>query len=182
LLRHGRLWRLLLQFLVCVTCASSVSADDAAIHASARSPEPVGAQHEAVGVKDLLSTEESGRVFVFQGNFWVNLHHFPRHESRQRMLGLPRELSLSILRPDEQTTWQAALDAYGDLARRSFVLDETLVQVDNTLTMLSGPTVSTTAIDPKFVVALNRAAPIYRRHRWSQDHRENQQWIATHAD
>ena len=160
--------------------AASIRAGGAAIQRSPHSSEPATAQRDPAEAGDSLATEEA-RVFVFRDNFWVNLHHFLRAESRRYMLEIPLGLSLSTLEADERTAWQASLDAYADLATRSFAFDEALAQIDNTLTMLSGPTLNTSAIDPKFVVALNRAAPIYRRYRWSQDHLENQQWIAAHA-
>lgn len=119
---------------------------------------------------------------MFQDNFWVNLHHFLRAEARRRSGGIPLELSVAALKAGEQTEWESALTTYTDLAKRSFIFDQTLTQIDNVLTMQSGTTIkSGTAIDPKLVIALNGAAPIYREHRWNEDHAENQQWIATHA-
>lgn len=73
------------------------------------------------------------------------------------------------------------MTTYTDLAKRSFIFDKTLTQIDNVLANQSGPIKGTIAMDTKFVTALNRAAPIYRQHRWNKDHLDNQQWIATQA-
>jgi hypothetical protein len=129
-----------------------------------------------------ITAGKNAAVFVFQDNFWVNLHHFLRAEARRRSGGVSLELPVAVLRAGERTEWESALTTYTDLAKRSFIFDQTLTEIDNVLAMQSGPTIkSGTAIDPKLVIALNRAAPIYREHGWNEDHAENQQWIATHA-
>jgi hypothetical protein len=118
-------------------------------------------------------------VFVFQSNFWVNLHHFVRGESRRRSLGAPLELSLSELKADERVAWERALDAYTGLTKRSLTFDESLVRIDNTLATSSGASaIQTAAIDSKIAEALNGAAPVYRAHRWEEHRKENERWIA----
>jgi hypothetical protein len=121
-------------------------------------------------------------IFIFQSNFWVNLHHFLRGESRRRSLGSPLELPLSALQAEERRAWDSALNAYSGLANRSLTFDESLVRIDNTLATSSDAiTIQAEAIDSKITEALNRAAPIYRAHRWEQDRQENERWIAAHS-
>jgi hypothetical protein len=118
-------------------------------------------------------------VFIFQSNFWVNLHHFLRGESRRHSLGNPLELSLSALKMEERGAWEHALDAYSDLTKRSLIFDQSLVKIDNTLARSSDTsTIRSEAIDSKITDALNGAAPVYRAHRWEQDRKENERWIA----
>ena len=118
-------------------------------------------------------------VFIFQDNFWVNLHHFLRGESRRRSLGLPLEQPLAPLKVEERAAWERALDVYTDLTKRSLTFDESLVRIDNTLaTSPDASTVQSEAIDPKIAEALNSAAPVYRAYRWEEDRKENERWIA----
>jgi hypothetical protein len=143
-----------------------------------------GALLYSQGVPSTTGTPKSseGAVFIFQNNFWVNLHHFLRGESRRRSLGSPLEQPPSALTAAERGAWERALDAYTDLAKRSLIFDESLVRIDNTLARSSDAiTLQTTAIDPKIVEALNGAAPVYLAHRWDQDRKENERWIAANS-
>ena len=143
---------------------------------------PAGAQRESAGLAQSAARGQSHSVFVFQDNFWVNLHHVLRGEARRRGHGLPLQLPLAELGLDEKTAWESALDAYQDLAKRAFIFDETLTRIDNALAMQTASTLAPTDwIDAKFIAAMNQAAPIYRAHRWNQDHSENENWLATHA-
>jgi hypothetical protein len=126
------------------------------------------------------SSESS--IFTFQDNFWVNLHHFLRGESRRRSLGSPLEQPFSTLTAEERMAWERALDAYTGLAKLSLIFDQSLVGIDNTLALSSNATaIRTNAIDSKIADALNGAAPVYRAHRWEEDRRENELWIAANA-
>ena len=149
----------------------------AAIAAQEQSAKPLAdVKAPAVG-----ATESS--VFRFQDNFWVNLHHFLRSEARRRSSRTPPELPLTNLSAGERSAWESALGTYADLAKRSFIFDPTLVQIDNALAMQSSSSLTDMkAIDPRVAAALNGAAPIYRGNRWNQDHLENQRWITTHTD
>jgi hypothetical protein len=125
------------------------------------------------------SKRREDAVFIFQNNFWINLHHFLRGESRRRSLGNPLELPLSALNVEERAAWEHALDAYSDLTKRSLIFDQSLVKIDNTLaTSSDATTIQSEAIDSKITDALNSAAPVYRAHRWEQDRKENERWIA----
>lgn len=137
---------------------------------------------QSAKARHATTTRKNAPVFVFQDNFWVNLNHFLRVEAWRRARGIPLELSVAALKPSARAEWESALTTYTDLAKRSFIFDETPTQIDNVLAMESGLIISSkTAINPKFVMALNRISPIYSQHRWHKDHLENRQWIATHA-
>lgn len=140
------------------------------------------AARAASGKAPQTTTEGSAPIFVFQDNFWVNLHHFLRAEAHRSSAGAPLELPLTSLKADERAAWQSSLSAYAELAKKSFIFDETLTQMDNALAIQTGPVLSkTTSINSKFLTALNNAAAIYREYRWNENHAKNQQWIASHA-
>src|SRR5262249_22328753 len=67
--------------------------------------------------------------FVFQNNFWVNLHHFLRGEKRRLAAGEQAMLTSSTLSTTERTAWQSALDAYSESAKRDPLQDDRFVQV-----------------------------------------------------
>ena len=141
----------------------------------------ISKQHKADS-PSTLSGKKNEPVFVFQDNFWVNLHHFLRAEAWRQSRGIPLELSPSTLKPDEQAQWESALGVYAPIAKRSFVFDELLVEIDNELAKQSGPTIGqTTAVDAELAAALNEAAPTYRESRWKHDHVRNEDWITVHA-
>lgn len=143
---------------------------------------PIGSSAQSAKALHSIIVAKNAPIFVFQDNFWVNLNHFVRAEARRRTGEMPLELSVAGLKTGERTEWESALTTYSDLANRSFIFDETLTQIDNVLATQSGSTIeSTTAISPKFVMVLDRVAPIYRQYRWNKDDLENRQWIATNA-
>ncbi len=109
-------------------------------------------------------------VFRFQNNFWVNLHHFLRDDAWRLNNNRPLKLPFDSLDPKERAIWEHAVDGYRDMARAS-VLSDSVRQVTNALAIsepASGP--------------LIEAAPIYRAHRWDQERRENDDWIAAHQN
>jgi hypothetical protein len=121
-------------------------------------------------------------VVVLRNNFWVNLHHFVRAESRRRGHHLELELPLASLAGDDRASWERALDAYADLADRNLVFDEALVRIDDALaTTPETAAVAPATVDPPIAAALNGAAAAYRDHRWDRDRLANAGWIAAHA-
>lgn len=123
----------------------------------------IGSPAQSAKALDSITAGKNAPIFAFQDNFWVNLNHFLRAESRRRTGGVTLELSVAALKAGERSEWESALTTYTDLAKRSFIFDETLTQIDNVLAKQSEPIKGTIAIDPKFVTALNRASPIYRQ-------------------
>jgi hypothetical protein len=141
----------------------------------------VTSQAALVGAKPQRRPKDEA-VFIFQNNFWVNLHHFVRGESRRRMLNIPLELPLSELSQNERTSWEGALDTYVEFAKRNLIFDESLIQIDNILAQVTDTEVlRATGIQPNILAALNSAAEVYRAHRWQEHSRENELWIAAHG-
>jgi len=139
----------------------------------------VSAQSELVQLKH---RSETSPVFVFQDSFWVNLHHFLRAEAWRRTRKIPLELPLAGLTPPERITWEAALEIYAAVATRSLIFDEEMVRIDNSLAMAADTaSLSPGTMETKIVGVLNSAAPVFRAHRWNQEHRENREWISDHA-
>lgn len=115
--------------------------------------------------------------FKLQDNFWVNLHHFVRAEARRRAYSQPPVMP-SGLSEAERADWTAALDAYADLAQLSLVFDERLVRINNELADRGeAATLPEGLVEPGVLKALNRAAPVYRAHLWSEHRRANEEWI-----
>jgi hypothetical protein len=118
-------------------------------------------------------------LFRFQSNFWVNLHHFVRADSRRRSIPGAPLLPLSELSADERASWNAALDAYANLAKANLVFDERLIALNNALSALGdSPALPPGTVEPKIAAALNGAAPVYRAHLWEHHRRDNERWIA----
>jgi hypothetical protein len=117
-------------------------------------------------------------VFVFQDNFWVNLHHFLRAESRREARGLPLESPLTNLAEPDRAAWEHALTAYRDLADRSLIFDKTLVSIDNLLAETGDTSTELPpGVDRTIATALTEAAPAFRRGRWTEEHQANRAWI-----
>jgi hypothetical protein len=121
-------------------------------------------------------------VFTFQANFWVNLHLFLRAEARRRRLNAPQEMSAAALTPEEISAWRASLDAYDGIAQLNPLFDEQLISFVNRLAQSS----EASALPPmqgdhSIVDALNRAAPVYRTHRWPDDRKQDVAWIAANC-
>jgi hypothetical protein len=124
----------------------------------------------------------AGPVFVFQNNFWVNLHHFLRGEARRRSVDLPLELPLDSLGAVDRAAWERALDVYAPLVKVSIVHDKQLVRINNALAQTrDGETPHLADVDAAILQVLNAAAPIYRIHGWSEHSRDNAGWIASHG-
>lgn len=117
-------------------------------------------------------------AFRFQSNFWVNLHHFVRAEARRRSMGVALALPVEGLAEAERPEWNAALDAYVDLAKASLIFDERLIRVNSALAgQATSPTLPADLIEPDLAAALSRAAPIYRARLWTDQNRVNEEWI-----
>jgi hypothetical protein len=121
-------------------------------------------------------------VFLFQTNFWVNLHLFLRAESRRRSVNAPLQMPVTSLSTDEQAAWKAGLDAYDGMAKLSLISDDGLVRLINTLAEVGDATVlPSNGIEPRIANALNRAAPVYRAHLWPEHRQQDEEWIAAHC-
>ena len=135
-------------------------------------------------------------VIEFHSGFWVNLHHFLYLEARLRGSGETRALSqpefasdppAGELTPAERTAWNAALDAYSkDWAERNLLQNGDMTIINDRLSDLencedisphAGPACAA-GLRPDLVNVLMEAAPVYRAHWWTEQNRENRDWIA----
>ena len=118
-------------------------------------------------------------MFVFQNNFWLNLHQFMRGEVYRRGAKLPPGLDPASLGEADRARWTAAVDAYVDVATHN-LLDPWSEQTQNTLGGLNDVAVLPDgALEPAVATALNNAAPIYRALLWPARRRDNDAWIAS---
>ena len=127
------------------------------------------------------STEEGTEPpprFVFQSNFWVNLHHFLRAEVRRAERGAELGQPPAELRPDEREAWERALETYRPLARRSLLFDEGMTRIHAALSASDAEGRSTPELeDAELGAALEGAAPVFRAHRWAVRAHANDEWI-----
>jgi hypothetical protein len=119
-------------------------------------------------------------MFVFQNGFWLNLHQFLRGEMYRRGAKETPGLDPASLDVPDRATWQSALDAYTDLAKRNVIFDPMLVRIANALAQVDDVAhLPESLIDPGTTAALNAAAPIYRARLWPARRRDNDAWIAS---
>ena len=127
--------------------------------------------------------QERPERFVFQDNFWLNLHQFLRGEVYRRNVKAKSGLDLASLSEEEQRAWNQAVESYRDIAKRDVLFDDLMRRINNELAT-SGteeqlPPKLDSAIGASTRATLNSAAPIYRAHVWPQRQRENEAWIAS---
>jgi hypothetical protein len=120
------------------------------------------------------------RMFVFQNNFWLNLHQFLRGEVYRRGAKLPPGLDPVSLSDVDRGKWSAALDAYAGVARRDILFDQSIVRIHNTLAGV-GDVIQLPdgLVEPAVAAALNNAAPMYRARLWPTRQAANDRWIAS---
>ena len=119
-------------------------------------------------------------MFVFQNNFWLNLHQFLRGEVYRSNAKIAPGLDPASLNESGRAAWAGALAGYQDLARRNLIFDETLRRIANTLaTAADTDQLPDGLLEPGIAAALNAAAPIYRARIWPARQRDNELWIAS---
>jgi hypothetical protein len=117
--------------------------------------------------------------FVFQNNFWLNLHQFVRGEAYRRSVNAAPGLDPASLNDADRATWIAAVDAYADFAKRDVLFDPALRTLNNALVaMRDVAQLPDGVVDPATTKTLNAAAPIYRARTWPARQRDNDAWIA----
>ncbi len=145
-------------------------------------------------------TESPVPVFEFHSGFWVNLHHFLYLQARlmngntsstdiARGAAPPDEPPVSIIDfpAEEIKAWRAAVAFYAkDLARRDLLLNGDMETINNRLSEMEAcadlqgkiSAACKSGLQADLVEALDRAAPVYRAHWWSEQDRANREWIA----
>ncbi|HTA41602.1 MAG TPA: hypothetical protein VK789_04090 [Bryobacteraceae bacterium] len=127
--------------------------------------------------------QDRREMFVFQDNFWLNLHQFLRGEIYRRNVKAKPGLDTALLSEADRQVWNQALEAYTDLAKRDLLFDNLMRRISNALA-ISGkadqlPDRFDQAIGANTRAALNAAAPIYRARVWPARQRDNEAWIAS---
>jgi hypothetical protein len=118
-------------------------------------------------------------MFVFQNNFWLNLHQFVRGEGYRRSVKATLGLDPASLSDADRATWTTAVDAYADFAKRDVLFDDGLRSVQDVLAGVHDVTrLPEGLLDASTTRTLNAAAPIYRARVWPDRQRGNDAWIA----
>jgi hypothetical protein len=116
-------------------------------------------------------------MFVFQNNFWLNLHQFLRGEVFRQRTNRPLGIDPASLSDAERAAWTSALEVYTDVAKSDLIFDENARRIANTLAMAGDVArLSDGVLDAPTIGALNAASSIYRARLWSARQRENEAW------
>jgi hypothetical protein len=181
------------------SCAAAAIVLLAARNSAGSSPAVVPARPSPRLPAPQVSGTESLPVFELHSGFWVNLHHFLYLQARlmngnssadsARGAAPPDELPPSLIdfSAEEVKVWRAAVAFYAkDLARRDLLVNGEMETINNRLSEMEtcaqlqgkGSASCNAGLEPDLVETLDRAAPIYRAHWWSEQDRTNRQWIA----
>src|SRR5215470_969928 len=126
----------------------------------------------------IVEAQTRTSTFVFQNNFWLNLHQFVRGEGYRRSVKATPGLDPTSLSDADRATWTAAVDAYADFAKRDVLFDSTLRELQDTLAKVRDVTqLPEGLLDASTTRTLNAAAPIYRARVWPDRQRGNDEWI-----
>jgi hypothetical protein len=118
--------------------------------------------------------------FVFQNNFWMNLHQFLRGEVYRRGALRPLGMDPATLDESERSAWASAMDRYVDVAKQNLIFDERARRIANTLaTVGDTPVLPGDILEASATRALNAAAPVYRARIWPTRQRDNGVWAAS---
>jgi len=161
--------------------------------APAASAEPPAPQQTA-------GTESPLPVFELHSGFWVNLHHFLYLQARLvngttssmdsgRGAAPPDEAPVSLIdfTTEEIGAWRTAVAFYAkDLARRDLLLNGEMETINNRLSEMEAcpdlqgksSAACKSGLQADLVQVLDRAAPVYRAHWWTEQDRANREWIA----
>lgn len=122
-------------------------------------------------------------LFVFQDNFWLNLHQFLRGEVYRKSIRARPGLEPALLTESERQIWNQALESYTGLAKRDQLFDDLMRTIGNTLAVNGDSRQLPERLDPLIGAdtraALNAAAPIYRAKVWPVRQRDNEAWIVS---
>jgi hypothetical protein len=117
-------------------------------------------------------------LFEFHSVFWMNLHHF-LHALARPAAPLSATLPASATAADRQQ-WAEALDHYrSQYGKRSLLFDDGMVRIREALgTAASGGSLPEATLDSRHRSVLEAAAPIYRKHWWTDHDGANREFIA----
>lgn len=115
---------------------------------------------------------QTQRLFSFHSNAWLNLHHFMRSAAR----GRPAPETLS---EDERKLWVEGVAFYKPYTSRDLLFDQGMVDIKNALRGAEGKRdLAGIGIDAELRAMLERLMPLYQKHAWPQNDRDNRAWIA----
>lgn len=124
----------------------------------------------------------------FHSSFWVNLHFTLHAEARrmlkpgpdlQRLEAASREPMPGDLNSAERAAWDEAVAYYGvSLARRDLAYGENMMAIQRALADSMDTLAESSAIAADHRRHLLAAAPVYRRHWWTEHDRAIRAWIA----
>lgn len=119
-------------------------------------------------------------MFVFQNNFWLNLHQFLRGEIYRSGAKLPLGIDPTSLSDADRAAWLSVMEVYTDVAKEDLLFDPNARLIANTLAMTGDAArLPEGLLDARTVGALNAAAPIYRAKLWNSRQRDNESWNAS---
>lgn len=127
-------------------------------------------------------------LFRFESRFWINLHHdlYQYGLLRQAQQAEPRIAGVDAkplegLAPAEQAAWDEAVAYYASgVCQRSLLFDDGMVVIDNTLAAVEDDAaLPRVGLDPALGAVLERAAPVYRAHLWTERERGNRHFVET---
>lgn len=125
----------------------------------------------AVTLTDAGSAQTQG-LFSFHSNAWLNLHHYVRLGAR----GAPPPAGMT---DDEQRVWSEGVAFYKPFASRDLLFDQGMIDIKNALRGAEGKAdLAGIAIDADLRSMLERLMPLYQKHAWPQNDRDNRAWIA----
>jgi hypothetical protein len=117
-------------------------------------------------------------MFVYQNNFWLNLHQFLRGEIFRRSAPRPLGIDPATLNGADRKAWASAIAVYEEVGKLD-LFDQTSMRISNTLAMTKDEAqLREGLLDARTTAALNAAAPIFRAKLWDARRRENDAWNA----
>ncbi len=142
----------------------------------------------ACAAQSTASKNAAPPLFDFHSGFWINLHHFlylealsrgPQKGSQAAVLTDEDTAAFASLSPQERSAWNEAVDYYASsVISRDLLFDENMRLIKNQLEDSGDSTeLSQLDIPAELKTALNKAAPIYRKHLWQNHDQENRRWI-----
>jgi hypothetical protein len=145
-----------------------------------RTFKPVVVALVLVGFCAPLTAQTGQDMFVYQNNFWLNLHHFLRGEIFRRGAKLPLGIDPASLDDADRNAWASVLEVYTEVAKQDLIFSREALTIANTLAMAGDVTrLSDGLLDARTTAALNTAAPIYRARLWPARQRDNDAWNAS---
>jgi hypothetical protein len=117
-------------------------------------------------------TAQTGPLFEFHSNAWLNLHHLLW--ARSERVTLPADMPEA-----ERAAWNEGRAAYAPYREKNLLFDDEMLAIKEALRAAETKTnLDGVAIDAGVKATLERLMPIYRKHGWAAHDRTNREWIA----